>query len=601
MAGVLGVCLLLAGVVSLSDPARAGVATTKHNLSASGPGTIKAVSETQICRFCHIPHNASPAVPLWGHALSSGTYTVYTSSTIQGTTGQPTGSSKLCLACHDGAVALGAVVASYSVRSGSIAMTGTLPDGRLPAGATNLGLDLRNDHPVSLLPATGGGADPEILLTPTDSRVKYDATGRVQCSSCHNPHDSAYGKFLVKPMVAGGVGSQLCLDCHAKFNWTSSSHRNSTSLWNARTLKEQGCAICHKPHTTPVATRLLLAAEEALCNPCHDGSPAVKNVAGEFSRPYRHPLSISGKHDPAETFANLNDPLRRHAECEDCHNPHSAQAGTHAQGSSKIGAVLLGAWGMKPIYNTTPWTDPVSWQKVTFTDTAGADMIEAYLCFKCHQNLARAWNPNNPSFHAVMASRTDGTFGPKAGLRGQYLAPWTRTSHMTCSDCHTSSNSAVKGPHGSDHAANGPYKDVLLFTFWERAYDSTNKSYARRGTGGTQYLSGSNYPSSGTPSVNANQLCFTCHDRRVYGHTTDDTYKSNSSVTGFSETGKNWHIEKHNGFPCASCHVAHGSNKKALLANYDDGWDLNAYDKILTMRSSGNWTQKSDCWHSYCQ
>ncbi|HHW14550.1 MAG TPA: hypothetical protein GXX28_06420, partial [Firmicutes bacterium] len=98
----------------LVAPAQAGVWTTKHNLSISGPGPIKATSETRVCVFCHIPHNASPAVPLWGHAVNSGSYTIYASSTIQGTTGQPNGSSKLCLACHDGAVALGAVVRSYS-------------------------------------------------------------------------------------------------------------------------------------------------------------------------------------------------------------------------------------------------------------------------------------------------------------------------------------------------------------------------------------------------------------------------------------------------------------------------------------------------------
>ncbi|MGE5553978.1 MAG: hypothetical protein ACM3XZ_08685, partial [Betaproteobacteria bacterium] len=90
----------LGPLVLLVAPAQAGVWTTRHNLSINGPGTIKAASETRVCVFCHIPHNASPAVPLWGHTTYSGTYAIYTSSTIQGTTGQPNGSSKLCLACH---------------------------------------------------------------------------------------------------------------------------------------------------------------------------------------------------------------------------------------------------------------------------------------------------------------------------------------------------------------------------------------------------------------------------------------------------------------------------------------------------------------------
>ena len=30
-----------------------------HNLSVSGPGEIRAIEETEVCKFCHIPHNAS--------------------------------------------------------------------------------------------------------------------------------------------------------------------------------------------------------------------------------------------------------------------------------------------------------------------------------------------------------------------------------------------------------------------------------------------------------------------------------------------------------------------------------------------------------------
>ena len=32
------------------------IVTTKHNLSASGPGTVKATIESEVCIFCHTPH-----------------------------------------------------------------------------------------------------------------------------------------------------------------------------------------------------------------------------------------------------------------------------------------------------------------------------------------------------------------------------------------------------------------------------------------------------------------------------------------------------------------------------------------------------------------
>ena len=70
----------------------------KHNLSVSGPGPVKAVTLTEICVFCHTPHNAAPAVPLWNQALSSAAnYQPYASTTLKATVGLPTGSSKLCL------------------------------------------------------------------------------------------------------------------------------------------------------------------------------------------------------------------------------------------------------------------------------------------------------------------------------------------------------------------------------------------------------------------------------------------------------------------------------------------------------------------------
>lgn len=57
----------------------AGIASTVHNMSTSGPGTIKATTETEICIFCHIPHNAQPGRPLWNHDMPGSGYTMYTS------------------------------------------------------------------------------------------------------------------------------------------------------------------------------------------------------------------------------------------------------------------------------------------------------------------------------------------------------------------------------------------------------------------------------------------------------------------------------------------------------------------------------------------
>ena len=87
--------------------AQQSVVESKHNLSAMGPGTIRAASEQEVCIFCHTPHRAASTRPLWNREAPILPYTPYTSSSMDADLDQPTGSSKMCLSCHDGSIALG--------------------------------------------------------------------------------------------------------------------------------------------------------------------------------------------------------------------------------------------------------------------------------------------------------------------------------------------------------------------------------------------------------------------------------------------------------------------------------------------------------------
>src|SRR5678815_582510 len=137
------VSLVCLGHWTLAQGQQTSIIDSAQNLSASGPGQIRAVSEQQVCIFCHTPHNAAPIQPLWNRSLPLSAYTVYSSTSLQAKPGQPTGSSKLCLSCHDGTIALGSVLS----REQPIAMAGGVTT--LPPGATNLGTDLSDDHPIS--------------------------------------------------------------------------------------------------------------------------------------------------------------------------------------------------------------------------------------------------------------------------------------------------------------------------------------------------------------------------------------------------------------------------------------------------------------------
>ncbi|MDH3389653.1 MAG: hypothetical protein OEN02_17340, partial [Gammaproteobacteria bacterium] len=82
----LGTLLLALLSVSFSLYAEriSDISNTRHNLSTTSPGTVAAVSETQICVFCHTPHQAEaiPNAPLWNRKASGATYTPYTSNSI---------------------------------------------------------------------------------------------------------------------------------------------------------------------------------------------------------------------------------------------------------------------------------------------------------------------------------------------------------------------------------------------------------------------------------------------------------------------------------------------------------------------------------------
>jgi predicted CXXCH cytochrome family protein len=200
----------------------AGLYNTKHNLSVTGPGEARAVSETEICIFCHTPHNAFPISPLWNHELSAvENYTNYWSETLKSYSSQAEappidGFSKLCLSCHDGTVALGMV----SSRDMPIETFTEFLDIGLPG---YLGTDLSGGHPISIVFDTAlvnlRNEDPHIMHLNwpiNDPDVKLYPTQRqygIQCISCHDPHGGKGGPGA-PPFWRKSTHDDVCLVCH---------------------------------------------------------------------------------------------------------------------------------------------------------------------------------------------------------------------------------------------------------------------------------------------------------------------------------------------------------------------------------------------------
>ena len=197
----------LAATLALMAPAvlAAQISNTKHNLNANAYGTGQA-QYGEVCVYCHTPHQAMTFVPLWNHDTTAATFTMYTSGTIDGTIDAKPGSVSLaCLSCHDGTVGLDALV--NLPRSTTLTATGVT----MPTDSTGyVGVDLSNDHPVSITYVSGTtGQDMNDPSTLSYARL-YN--GKVECGSCHDPHDNTNEPFL----RAANTNSQLCLDCHNK-------------------------------------------------------------------------------------------------------------------------------------------------------------------------------------------------------------------------------------------------------------------------------------------------------------------------------------------------------------------------------------------------
>src|SRR5271169_1068787 len=176
------ISMLLCMVIVFSGipaSAKMSILYSKHNLSISGPGQIKALNEDRICVFCHTPHNANPLTPLWNKNIDAVNYTLYTPYTsttmISPPSPQgPTGATRLCLSCHDGTIALGEVLEPSQM----IAMT--VAGGMPPSSSSYFGTSLANHHPVSFSYYTSL-PNPELYPAPPGGLLFY-GNGVMECT-----------------------------------------------------------------------------------------------------------------------------------------------------------------------------------------------------------------------------------------------------------------------------------------------------------------------------------------------------------------------------------------------------------------------------------
>ena len=93
---------------------------------------------------------------------------------------------------------------------------------RAKAKATELGIEWRDA--VSLAAKHPGIVDPSTL----PKKLPLDSKKELQCTTCHNAHESTRPKFLRMDNPYGAT----CITCHQPPGWTQSSHAISPATWN---------------------------------------------------------------------------------------------------------------------------------------------------------------------------------------------------------------------------------------------------------------------------------------------------------------------------------------------------------------------------------
>ncbi|MBW6510969.1 MAG: hypothetical protein K0A93_02465 [Desulfuromonadaceae bacterium] len=263
--GLIGAILFVAvGVTTASAAKVVDVSASLHNFSTAAMAEnlqYGSTNETEVCIFCHTPHNASVGNerPLWNRTDPTSTWVFYNSATLTpaarpGAVGTVKPASLMCLSCHDGSIGVNRVINESNI-TGPIELVGDpadvyvwpagfmepwVPGPRIGAAPDSVDAfadtgKLYDDHPISFSYAAAQGAD--LGLHPIgDAKlaglVFYPRNGsadHIECGTCHDPHvaydnSGALGALTnasANPNYApflriSNTGSTMCLTCHNK-------------------------------------------------------------------------------------------------------------------------------------------------------------------------------------------------------------------------------------------------------------------------------------------------------------------------------------------------------------------------------------------------
>ncbi|MBU5614602.1 cytochrome C [Geomonas azotofigens] len=236
-------CLAAAGSALAGMPAATGVNGSLHDMTKVAPATADKMG--RVCVYCHAPHHAMKDgldnYPLWNHNLvDPTTYTGYTWATPANADAAGTvivnpliGPSRLCMSCHDGAIAID--------QHGDAANNGTMwqAGSTTVAARAKLTNDLSNTHPI--------GFD-------------YNAIATARNAAAGNGSATANGASEIVPSTFGFATGITESTVAGTYNTvTRGTVGDGTVFKPIKDTLYQGtymtCATCHEVHNKENATQ----------------------------------------------------------------------------------------------------------------------------------------------------------------------------------------------------------------------------------------------------------------------------------------------------------------------------------------------------------
>lgn len=427
--------LALAAIIIAAD-ALGAVNGSHHDMQVSETG------EGWACYYCHATYNS----------VIESAY--YEEEPDNGNGLGPVG--VICYACHDGTA---------------------YPDARIEELDGNIGLPaLLHGHGSSLsnMETATNGLEGQSNLAVSGllpARVKY--TGKMDCTACHDPHNSDYPPFLRMPLET------LCQSCH------SGSDGKGMGRWT--TVEDSGQQNGYHPVGMPVVESKLDFTREMASEKAFHGPESFFNV------PAPDKTALMNPDTHWEMGGHLFGP-KKTVSCPTCHSAHlSTENLLVAEVSSNpVRMLCMGCHG-KEVFSNTPGKTP-NYHPV-FEESA-----EPYE--HDHSTHGDVGDPTIPS---------EGFFD----LSVKIPSPWPvgTEGELACQTCHVSHN----GRAGAKCLRGSPDKNVSICNDCHGYQEQRSSSMGHHPTSATPVkTTDSDTPSwnegKGTPGYLGDGLqCIDCH------------------------------------------------------------------------------------------